>query len=348
MQKRLLAFVRNNWLVILLAILPIVVWFLYQRERRSLQITLLRTSQVIRLADNYENDVDITYKGVSIDTLTVIDLEIRNTGNRPITPSQFEIPIQIMYRGRLAAKPAVVASDPSALRPNLGMTLDFCVSIAPLLLNPGDHFIVSSTIIDLDTTSDAVEARARIEGVPDVAIEATVGSDQWLLLRQLLATLSISTTAAATVILVRRYKNVRIRVPRSDSTIVAEGNMAGPNDSSNLIPEGQLAKSEILLMRIRIEEQLQELAALSKLSDSNRIRGVQSVARSLAQCKTITTELADAVHSFASIANRELHASQSYMTGGEHGRFVSFSNDLLSNLELTTERLRNSRNDATA
>ncbi len=105
--------------------------------------------------------------------LTVFRLT--NDGSRPIQASDFEGPIEL-----LAKEPAklvrvsVTSVLPTGLTPRL-LTTGNTSSLQPLLLNPGDAITIAA--ISSEAPPQFV-ARARIAGVPDVAIDSSAKSEK--------------------------------------------------------------------------------------------------------------------------------------------------------------------------
>lgn len=147
------------------ALLVPLVLFVMNRDLKELSVETVSRAVLVDLTDPDLSSLKLTYRGVSVSRLTVATIEVRNSGTRPIEQTDFERPVVIRF-----AEPsnvlAITVSEkvPADLKPVINSDAGG-ISLAPLLLNPGDRFRLTAQIRG-DFSEPLVEAR--ISGVPAV------------------------------------------------------------------------------------------------------------------------------------------------------------------------------------
>lgn len=169
-------FLLDNWITILLGLAGVgatLYVYLRSKQNKKLSIELLSNAQLLSVSKDIAPDLTINYKGVSItQELSAILLRVANTGNVPITVADFYRPLSFQM-SELAEILSAGISDviPSNLEPFIEVQKPNAATIRPLLLNPGDKFVVRFVVLNNDRT---INANARIQGVSTVLVD-TVG-----------------------------------------------------------------------------------------------------------------------------------------------------------------------------
>lgn len=127
------------------AIAPLVVLVL-QGQRKELTYEVVSESQIVDLRDPLLSRVEISYAGKKLSRLVSLSIRIANTGNAPITRSDFDRHAILAFGDRaIILQAQVVDQSPPNLSPifeNRGNHL----LIAPTLLNAGDRFTIQTFV----------------------------------------------------------------------------------------------------------------------------------------------------------------------------------------------------------
>lgn len=135
------------------------------RQRKAIAYRLV-ASRVVSVRPEAQGRISILYDGEKVEDVHLVDLLIRNSGNVPVAATDFERPFAIVLGDRAHVLGFEVArTSPTDLSPVV--TADSgCLTVAPLLLNPGDSFELSALVSD---SSARPRLEARVSGVAKLA-----------------------------------------------------------------------------------------------------------------------------------------------------------------------------------
>lgn len=163
-----------------LTIAAIVVSFAiyrWQRQRSVLSYHVKSAYPLLKTAEELQGRLSVQVDGVAVRNIDVMFLEVQNSGNHPISRSDFDVPFSIEFKPPAYIISAVVdAEEPG----NLGVNLEVVahkVTLQPILLNPGDKFTLKLLL-----SSDSKEYRVsgRVIGVKDIVESRPGGNYTWL------------------------------------------------------------------------------------------------------------------------------------------------------------------------
>ena len=80
-------------LVGLLAIVVPIGLYLIARKKRELSYLRLSDTSIVNINKEFTKEVKISYMGIESKTLQLIRFKIINTGNQPINPEDFKVPL---------------------------------------------------------------------------------------------------------------------------------------------------------------------------------------------------------------------------------------------------------------
>ncbi len=168
-------------LAILATVVVTVVVYLRQRQRKALEYQIVAVSPLVSVADEVKGKLQILFEGSPIQNAHLIVVKFVNTGNTPITESDFVAPLSLVFRedhlqtsdiggkqsnifiiGRAKVLSAeVIETKP----PNSQVSItakDAAVIVRPSLLNPQDSITIKVLVTELE---DMISVDARIVGV---------------------------------------------------------------------------------------------------------------------------------------------------------------------------------------
>ncbi len=335
MKSKFLTFTRNNLLIILLAFTPpIFVAYYFQRENLELSVTILNNTDVVYVDKQFADGIKILYNNEKINSLTVVDLKIENTGNRPIERNQFDSPMEFKYNGIIPPKPEIITALPKTLNPKLNFQSPSSYKLEPLLLNEDDTFTFRANIINSVNRKNPVEVLARIVGIKSINIinDARANTTKYTAII-VISIVALVASAFSLISLLSRLREITLKVPFVELTLseLSKDDEAKMAEVLNI--NEQNIKSSLLLIRIKIEEQLRQLAIRINLPEQRKLRSIHNLVKILRQKDVLSPKIASDITEVLPIINRELHASESYLSTKEFKSLHSFSIELISYLE---------------
>lgn len=149
--------------------LALAYWsFYYDKYSKSLDVRVVSMTSLKLKTDTDLEGLKITFDGVPLRVPYLTTLELKHSGSKPITASDFSSPIEITSKSAASiVRVSVSSTTPKNLEPTVHMKAG-TVTIDPLLLNDGD-----SIRLDLLSTGGYpdLDVRARIAGVSNVSID---------------------------------------------------------------------------------------------------------------------------------------------------------------------------------
>lgn len=150
-----------------LAIVISVVIYLLQRKKKSLGYKVLWRLPLLKVHNELKErgQLTISFNGQPVEDIQLLLVEIVNTGNVPIIATDYERPLTIRYGDNTTILGAeVVGRLPEDIDPKLSVTRN-AIDIEPLLLNPGDEFVLKTLVKDLQENPVVV---GRVTGVSEI------------------------------------------------------------------------------------------------------------------------------------------------------------------------------------
>jgi len=149
----------------LLTILATFYLFWLQRQRKSLSYEVISSTNLLSISETIKDTLEVRRNGVPIPGLHLIVIRLTNTGNVPITTTDYETPITFSFK----EAGIVLEAQITTTRPkNIKATMEFdptSVRLSPSLLNPKDSIELK---ILLTRFSGQVSVEGRIIGVSHI------------------------------------------------------------------------------------------------------------------------------------------------------------------------------------
>lgn len=323
MESKSIKFIKNNWLTIFLAIVPpLLIWFFLQKDSPNLSITVTAKTSVVSLADKFSDGIEIFHDSKPISSLYVADIKVRNEGNKSIEKDDFDNPITFNVNGDVISS-EVIEVSPKGL-PVKTINKKNSVEIDNLLLNSTDEFKIRLKVINPSNGNLSIEPFSRITSIKEPTFHPYEKKDnKWIqislgAIAAILGFISVLSMAK----LLERFKLVRISLPGVTLDLAKE--LEKDNEVHNRVEKlaEQLAitghdyKSNVLLLRLKIENQLRDLAEKNKIN----IRNTGSLYRlsdSLYSKGLLEKKVVSLIRDISPAMNRELHESESYLNDNE-------------------------------
>lgn len=159
------------------AIVASFVIYRWQSQRRALTYHVKSVYPLLKTTEELQGRLNVQVDGVAVRNIDVMFLEVQNSGNHPISRSDFDIPFAIVFEPPARIFSAVVDAEEPA---NLGVSLEVeeqRVSLKPILLNPGDKFTLK---LLLSSDSKGYDVVGRVIGVREIAESKPRESYAWL------------------------------------------------------------------------------------------------------------------------------------------------------------------------
>ena len=166
----------NIWQLIgaILAIIAIFATydvFIRSKPNKELQIVVESTIPLIDVKPEAASDIQVLYKGQQIDNLVLLQLRVENSGNQPITESDYSRNILFSFPEDSEIVDVAIASS---IPPNLDAIINTLTGneaeLKPILLNSEDSFIVRFILVTPDSNLDEVNVDGRIVGVKNIQV----------------------------------------------------------------------------------------------------------------------------------------------------------------------------------
>lgn len=137
----------------------------YNRSKpnKELQISVDAIIPLVDISPEAVDDITILYKGQPVKNVMLVQVKITNTGNQPITESDYVDPVSFTI-----ASPSEIidVSIINSVPSNIGLTINkisqYQADVTPVLLNPDD--IVTARFAVLADNSDSILNDLHIDG----------------------------------------------------------------------------------------------------------------------------------------------------------------------------------------
>lgn len=347
-MEKLKKFLKANILIIILAIVPpLTIWYFLQRDTKELEISIVANVPVISIEEKFADGIEVQFNKKHISSLYVIDIKIHNAGNRTIERSDFDMPLTLAFNGTVISPVQVVRAEPQDLPVTLE-TKGEKVIIKPMLLNSGDSFVLRTRVSDVTTGAYPVKANTRIKGVKKVDVikaetdKGTLKAFMIGVVSSILAAISL----VASIKLLRRVRGLVISMPGGIEIELSK--LEKTKDTSKRALELanilQISrhdfKSNLLILRLKIEGQLRELARAANFGKRDQIGSISRISQKLEERGLIDHSVGTLIRDISPIMNRELHESESYLSEEEFAELQRMALSIVAALESQLDELR--------
>src|SRR5579859_3323074 len=115
-------------------------------RRKALTYRVVSDTSITEMNKGQGKGIVISFTGEQPKDLRLVVLTIRNSGNIPITPKDYEEPIQISFRGGEVLESRLLQRGETEAAQTLNKTAPDSVILPPLLLKPKDLITVTTIL----------------------------------------------------------------------------------------------------------------------------------------------------------------------------------------------------------
>jgi hypothetical protein len=158
------------FITLVVSIIPIGLW-LITRQKKELSYLWLSDTSVVNINKGFAEKVKVSYLGIPSKTLQLVRFKIINTGNQPINPEDFKVPLTFfpdkqIKNGKVTGLNILSfpETSPKDLNPEI-INHNKRLGIKPLLLNRGDSITVELINIDEYDNKAILDVQGGISGV---------------------------------------------------------------------------------------------------------------------------------------------------------------------------------------
>ena len=153
-------------LIAVLSIVAAVVLYYLQKQRKEFAFGALSSRSLLTVSDELSGRVSVLFDQEPVTDIRLIVLGGKNSGDKPILATDFERPLSVGF-GPQAKVLAASLTKQSPLNLGADVQTDRTrITLTPLLLNPGDYFVVQLLVA---SPKLAFDVDTRIVDVPTLA-----------------------------------------------------------------------------------------------------------------------------------------------------------------------------------
>lgn len=149
----------------------------WQRQRRALTYHVKSAYPLLKSTEELQGRLIVQVDGVAVRNIDLMFIEVQNSGNHPISRTDFDVPFAIVFEPPAHIISAVVDAEAPD---NLGVALEVeekKVILNPMLLNPGDKFTLK---LLLSSDSGKYAVLGRVVGVKEISESRPRDSYGWV------------------------------------------------------------------------------------------------------------------------------------------------------------------------
>ncbi|WP_139311596.1 hypothetical protein [Desulfovibrio sp. DV] len=341
-------FLKRNILNIILTIgVPLSLWFYFQRDIKEITITYESNTPVVSVNNSLSQGISISYNSIPIESMNVLTFLVSNSGNRPIEKSSYDKPVSIIFNNETPDNPIITKKLPEQLDPILSLDKQSELKISPLLLNPGDCFEFRISLVNAKSQKPSFKVDGRIVGVPRIIIKDNSDSKSifsvfsTIYLNVAISMVALLITMASGVKVLMNFLKYNISKNAIEKTIIAGKNINitpeirsySKNLAERLNIQRYDVKSNLLMLRIKIEDLVNELVRMHGGDSGKKSYSIAAKIRNLAQKEVVPYEMVSAINDILPAINGELHNNFSYINNTSFETIQEIALNVVSVLE---------------
>lgn len=155
----------NEIIIIILTITTIVLTaisiflFLHYQKKKKLRFLVDQSLSLVKIKESYKDKIKISYNDMIVNNLSLVQLNIQNSGNSSISKEDIKVPIKIEFaEGVRIIDDKVISKKPNGLVIHINKPRDNEINYNFDLLNPGNEIKVQFVCIGGEVESPKIDA----------------------------------------------------------------------------------------------------------------------------------------------------------------------------------------------
>jgi len=180
---------------------------------KSISLTVVSKSALNNLGDSNLKGLEVSFEGEPLESPYLTVLQLQNDGTVPIRSSDFESPINILFKPKVKlVRAPVVEVFPDWLKPKTQIE-ESIIEVQPLLLNPDEGLTIS---VLSDGFPGVIETQSRIAGIRSVNVHSGRDNSRGTIITYLMfgAAFIVAIPAAALQAKVYPWPDKSVRISR--------------------------------------------------------------------------------------------------------------------------------------
>ena len=152
-------------------ILAILLWW-NQREIYELQLVVLANTSLVEVEDDFQDQIEVLYRGEAVNNLSLVQVRLENSGNQPVVATDYESPITLIFpEGSHVIEGSVTESFPENISVEAELSRNRA-TFEPILLNSQDRVILRFLVVNIPANSNLqnFQVNARVKNTDSVNI----------------------------------------------------------------------------------------------------------------------------------------------------------------------------------
>lgn len=155
-----------QFLIASLTLVGMILIYFFQQRKKSITYEILSRNQLLTVREELEGKLQVLYEGNETKDICFLVIKLTNSGNLPISSSDYELPITIKTgENSKILSASVTQKEPDGLLVELEAGANL-ITIKPTLLNPKDSITLKILVSDFD---GKISPNARIIGVKAIS-----------------------------------------------------------------------------------------------------------------------------------------------------------------------------------
>ncbi len=157
--------ITENQIIIILTIITIILAavsiyvVLYYQKRKRLKFLLDQSLSLVNIKESYKDKIKISYDDIIVDSLTLTQVTIQNSGNSSIQKEDIKVPIKIKFgEGIRIIDDKVISKKPDSLIIHTNKQDDNEINYSFDLFNPGNKIKVQFVCIGEEVKPPKIDA----------------------------------------------------------------------------------------------------------------------------------------------------------------------------------------------
>lgn len=151
----------------------------WKSQTKRLSIDLYDWTPLVNISPEASSDIAVSYKGQPVESLSLVQVRVKNTGGQPIKPEDYIEPVELIFpETSEVAETYVVNSSPQNIGLMAEKSAKNAVTISKTLLNQEDQSSLAIILISKTASPEGMWISGRIIGVKSIESKWVINDRQ--------------------------------------------------------------------------------------------------------------------------------------------------------------------------